>query len=63
MPTVKISRESMSSLVKKAEKLGITVKDLVDTIIMDHFEEGEDEGEDIEYGEEIDETEDSDDED
>ena len=37
MPTVKIAPESMGLLIKEAKRVGVTVKDILDMIVMDHF--------------------------
>lgn len=37
MPTVKIASESMGLLIKEAKRVGVTVKDILDMIVMDHF--------------------------
>ncbi len=53
MPVVKISAESMSLLISEAQKLEVSVKDLLDAVISQYFEveeEGEEEAE--EEGEE-----------
>lgn len=64
MPVVKISVESMTLLIANADSLEITVKDLLDSIIADHYglyeafeEEEEEEGEAEEEEEEEEEEE------
>lgn len=58
MPVVKISAESMALLISEARNLEISVKDLLDAIVSNFFEdEGEVEEEAGEEGEEEEESE------
>jgi len=66
MPTVKISSESMALLISEARKLGVSVKDLLDAIVVEALteeaeaeEEGEEEEEEEEAEEEGEEEEES----
>lgn len=51
MPTVKISVECMSHLIPEAKSLGVTVKDVLDSIIIQYFSEAPDEEEGADVGE------------
>ena len=58
MPTVQISAESMALLIEQAKELDITVKDLLDSIVLWYFsEEGSEEEEESEGEEEEEEEE------
>jgi len=58
MATVKISTESLTLLIANAEELEITVKDLLDSIIMSYYTETSEEEEEEEEEEEDEEEED-----
>jgi len=53
MPVAKISESSMAWLIKKATKLGVSVKDYLDSLVAENKEsEGEEEEEEEEESEE-----------
>lgn len=50
-PNVNVSDDSFALLMQEARKLGISVTDLLDSIVSQYFSEGEEPEEDFEEGE------------
>jgi len=50
-PSVRVSDDSFALLMQEARKLGISVTDLLDSIVSQYFSEGEEPEEDLEEGE------------